>query len=386
MTFNGWAQILVFCLVVTGLARPLGGYMTRVFAGERTLLSPLLGPAERALYRLAGIEAGQEQHWLSYLGAIVLFHFAGFVILYAILRGQGVLPFNPAAQGAVEPGLAFNTAASFITNTNWQNYGGESTLSYLTQMLGLTHQNFLSAATGIAIRGGRDPRLFPRFRPHGRLVLGRRHPLYALRAAAHLHSLRPVPGLAGDPADARRLRGCDHAGGRQAADRARARGQPGGDQDARHQRRRLLQRQRRPPLREPDRPVELRADGLDLRDRGGAHQRLRPDGRIRAPGLGDLRCDGRAVPGRRLRALPGRGRRQPADPCARRRRRQLRGQGGCASAWPPRRSSPRSQPTPPAAPSTPCTTASPRSAAWCPSSTCSSARSSLAASAPGSTA
>ncbi len=151
MTFNGWAQILVFCLVVTALVRPLGGYMTRVFAGERTLLSPVLAPVERALYRLAGIEAGQEQSWLSYLGAIVLFHFAGFVFLYAVLRLQSVLPFNPAGQGAVEPGLAFNTAASFVTNTNWQNYGGESTLSYLTQMLGLTHQNFLSAATGIAI-------------------------------------------------------------------------------------------------------------------------------------------------------------------------------------------------------------------------------------------
>ena len=151
MTFNGWAQIVVFCFVVVLLTKPLGSYMTRVFTGERTLLSPILRPVERGLYALAGIDEKQEQHWLGYTFAIMLFHIGGFVILYALLRLQGLLPFNPAGQGAVEQGLAFNTAASFITNTNWQNYGGESTLSYLTQMLGLTHQNFLSAATGIAI-------------------------------------------------------------------------------------------------------------------------------------------------------------------------------------------------------------------------------------------
>ncbi|VVB48970.1 potassium translocating ATPase, subunit A [Beijerinckiaceae bacterium RH AL1] len=151
MTFNGWAQIVLFALVIIALTRPLGGYMTRVFTGERTFLSPVLRPIETAFYRLAGIDARQEQHWLGYMMAIVLFHIGGFVILYALLRLQDLLPFNPAGQSAVAPDLAFNTAASFITNTNWQNYGGESTLSYLSQMLGLTHQNFLSAATGIAI-------------------------------------------------------------------------------------------------------------------------------------------------------------------------------------------------------------------------------------------
>ena len=151
MTFLGWAQILIFSAVVIALTRPLGGYMTRVFSGERTVLSPLLRPIEHGLYRAAGIDERQEQHWLAYTSAIVLFHIGGFVILYALLRLQALLPFNPAGQSAVAPDLAFNTAASFVTNTNWQNYGGESTLSYLTQMLGLTHQNFLSAATGIAI-------------------------------------------------------------------------------------------------------------------------------------------------------------------------------------------------------------------------------------------
>ena len=121
MTFNGWAQIIVFCFVVILITKPLGGYMTRVFTGENTLLSPALRPLERAFYTLAGIDEKQEQHWLSYTAAIVLFHMGGFVILYSLLRLQGLLPFNPAGQGAVEQGLAFNTAASFITNTNWQN-------------------------------------------------------------------------------------------------------------------------------------------------------------------------------------------------------------------------------------------------------------------------
>jgi K+-transporting ATPase ATPase A chain len=151
MTFIGWAQIIVFCFAIVLLTKPLGGYMTKVFTGERNVLTPVLRPVERLFYRAAGIDERQEQHWLSYAGAVMLFHIGGFVILYALLRLQGMLPFNPAGQGPVEQGLAFNTASSFITNTNWQAYGGESTLSYLTQMLGLTHQNFLSAAAGIAL-------------------------------------------------------------------------------------------------------------------------------------------------------------------------------------------------------------------------------------------
>ena len=151
MTINGWIQVALYCAIVLALVRPLGGYMTRVFSGERTLFSPLFAPVERGLYRLSGIDARQEQTWLSYVGAVLVFHVLGFLILYAVLRLQAVLPYNPAEQGAMAPDLAFNTSASFITNTNWQNYGGESTLSYLSQMLGLTHQNFLSAATGIAV-------------------------------------------------------------------------------------------------------------------------------------------------------------------------------------------------------------------------------------------
>ncbi|CAM5186918.1 potassium-transporting ATPase subunit A [Bosea thiooxidans] len=151
MTLNGWIQILLFCGIIVALARPLGGYMTRVFAGERTLLSPVLHPVERLLYGAAGTHEKEEQHWTAYVAAMLLFNLAGFLALYALQRLQGILPFNPAGMGAVPADLAFNTAASFVANTNWQNYGGESTMSYLTQMAGLAVQNFVSAATGIAI-------------------------------------------------------------------------------------------------------------------------------------------------------------------------------------------------------------------------------------------
>src|SRR5262249_54092648 len=144
-------QILVFCAIVVALVPPLGWYMTRVFNGERTLLSPVLRPVEWALYRAGGIDEAREQHWLAYTIAMLFFHVGAFLILYALMRFQAVLPLNPAGQSAVAPDLSFNTAVSFITNTNWQNYGGESTMSYLVQMLGLTHQNFLSAATGIVL-------------------------------------------------------------------------------------------------------------------------------------------------------------------------------------------------------------------------------------------
>ncbi|ANN56956.1 potassium-transporting ATPase subunit KdpA [Mesorhizobium loti NZP2037] len=151
MTLNGWIQILVFCGIIVLLTKPLGFYMHRVFNGDRTLLSPIFGPLERGLYRICGTSEREEQHWTAYAVALLLFNLAGFLVLYGLQRLQGSLPYNPAGMGAVDPALAFNTAASFVTNTNWQNYGGESTMSYLLQMAGLTVQNFVSAATGIAI-------------------------------------------------------------------------------------------------------------------------------------------------------------------------------------------------------------------------------------------
>jgi K+-transporting ATPase ATPase A chain len=151
MTVIGWIQILLFCAIIVAITPVLGAYMTRVFSGQRTLLSPILWPVELTLYRAGGIEEKSEQGWLRYTVGMLLFNAGGFVILYALLRLQAVLPFNPAGQSAVAPDLSFNTAISFVTNTNWQNYGGETTMSYLVQMLALTQQNFLSAATGIVI-------------------------------------------------------------------------------------------------------------------------------------------------------------------------------------------------------------------------------------------
>jgi potassium-transporting ATPase potassium-binding subunit len=151
MTIIGWIQILLYCAIVVALVKPLGWYMTRVFNGERTFLSPVLQPVEAAIYWVGGVDKTREQHWLSYTVAMLFFHVGGFLILYVLMRTQALLPFNPAEQSAVAEDLSFNTAVSFITNTNWQNYGGESTMSYLVQMAGLTHQNFLSAATGIVL-------------------------------------------------------------------------------------------------------------------------------------------------------------------------------------------------------------------------------------------
>src|SRR5580692_1545112 len=151
MTVIGWVQILLFCVIIVAITPVLGAYMTRVFNGERTFLSYLFRPVELAIYRLAGVDERQEQHAVTYTVGMLLFHVGGFLMLYWLMRLQAALPFNPAGQTAVEEGLSFNTAISFITNTNWQNYGGESTMSYLVQMLGLTHQNYLSAATGIAL-------------------------------------------------------------------------------------------------------------------------------------------------------------------------------------------------------------------------------------------
>jgi K+-transporting ATPase ATPase A chain len=151
MTAIGWVQILLYCMIIVAITPVLGAYMTRVFSGERTFLTPVLRPIEVAIYQLAGVDERQEQHAVTYTVGMLLFHVGGFLILYLLMRLQAGLPFNPAGQSAVAEDLSFNTAISFITNTNWQNYAGENTMSYLVQMLGLTHQNYLSAATGIVL-------------------------------------------------------------------------------------------------------------------------------------------------------------------------------------------------------------------------------------------
>jgi potassium-transporting ATPase potassium-binding subunit len=151
MTFNGWLQIAIYAVLVILIAKPFGGYMTRVFNGERTPLRLVLRPIEAGIYKLCGVREDEEQHWVSYAVAMLAFSFAGFAIMYAIQRLQNVLPFNPQGQDAVSTDLAFNTSVSFVTNTNWQSYVPETTMSYLTQMSALTVHNFVSAATGIVL-------------------------------------------------------------------------------------------------------------------------------------------------------------------------------------------------------------------------------------------
>ncbi|HMW02639.1 MAG TPA: potassium-transporting ATPase subunit KdpA [Acidobacteriota bacterium] len=151
MTFNGWLQIGLFFLVIVALTKPVGLYLARVFSGEQTMLDPVFRPLERIMYRLTGVDEAEEMPWTTYALAMLVFSVVSMVLLYALQRLQGLLPLNPQQFAGVAPDLAFNTAASFTTNTNWQAYGGETTMSYLTQMAGLAYQNFASAAVGIVL-------------------------------------------------------------------------------------------------------------------------------------------------------------------------------------------------------------------------------------------
>ena len=151
MTVPGVVQILLFLAVLVALVKPLGGYMARVFEGNRMFLSPLLGPVERWIFRLAAVDLAEEQTWKQYTIAVLAFNALGFVVVYLLQRAQQWLPLNPQGFAAVSADSSFNTAISFASNTNWQGYGGETTLSYLTQMIGLGVQNFVSAACGMAV-------------------------------------------------------------------------------------------------------------------------------------------------------------------------------------------------------------------------------------------
>ncbi len=151
MTARDWLQLGLFIAVLFALTKPVGIYMDRVFDGEQTPLSRLLGPIERFIYKLLGVSPEQDQRWTEYAVQLLVFSAVGLVSTYAILRLQHLLPLNPAGEGVIPPHLAFNTAMSFTTNTNWQSYGGESTMSYFSQMVALTIHNFTSAAVGIAV-------------------------------------------------------------------------------------------------------------------------------------------------------------------------------------------------------------------------------------------
>jgi K+-transporting ATPase ATPase A chain len=151
MSANGYLQLAFYSVVLIALAKPLGAYMARIYEGQPAWLNQVGAPIERLIYRACGVDPAREMGWIQYAIALLIFNLLGGLAVYALQRLQGYLPFNPAAMGAVSPDSSFNTAISFMTNTNWQGYGGESTMSYLTQMAGLTVQNFLSAATGMAV-------------------------------------------------------------------------------------------------------------------------------------------------------------------------------------------------------------------------------------------
>lgn len=151
MTLNGFLQLGIYFLVLLALTKPLGVYMTKVFSGERIFLGRIFGPLERLIYRICRIDEHEEQHWTTYTAAMLMFSLAGLLVLYGLQRLQYYLPLNPQGFPGVVPDLAFNTASSFTTNTNWQAYSGESTMSYFVQMAGLAFHNFVSAATGIAL-------------------------------------------------------------------------------------------------------------------------------------------------------------------------------------------------------------------------------------------
>ena len=152
MTINGWMQIFAFLALILAITKPLGAFMARVFSGERTFFDPVARPIERLLYRATGVDEKHEMRWTEYAVAMLLFSGVSMLLLYLLERAQQVLPWlNPQKFAGVPPALAFNTAASFTTNTNWQNYSGESTMSYLTQMAGLAYHNFASAAVGMAL-------------------------------------------------------------------------------------------------------------------------------------------------------------------------------------------------------------------------------------------
>ena len=269
MTANGWTQILFFFAAILAVTVPLGAYMYRVMEGESHFLRRPLGWLERLVYRVSGA-SGSEQSWSVYTLGMLAFSAVTMLVTYAIQRLQHLLPFNPQKLGPVEALSSFNTAASFTTNTNWQGYVGETTMSYFSQMAGLAWHNFISAAAGIAIAIALARGITRRGDGKGPGTIGN---FWVDLTRATVYILLPICArvragvrLAGDDPEPLSLPGGADPRGRQADDRARAGGLAGGDQAARDERRRLLQRQRLPPLREPEPAHELLLDVPDLRD------------------------------------------------------------------------------------------------------------------------
>ena len=204
MTAQGSLQLLSTSRCSSLAAKPLGLFMTAVYEGRRTWLTPVLGRSERGIYRVAGVDERSESDWQRYAVGVLVINFIGFVVVYLLQRLQGVLPLNPQGFAAVSPDSSFNTAVSFATNTNWQGYVGEATMSYLTQMLGLAVQNFVSAATGMAVLVALIRGFVRReTRPH-RQLLCRSHAQHALHLAAAVARARRRADVARRRAELRR--------------------------------------------------------------------------------------------------------------------------------------------------------------------------------------
>jgi hypothetical protein len=358
MTSQAWIQLVVYMALLAGLGWPLGKWMAAVAEGRfPRWMSPFV-KIENALYRLAGVDPASSTGWKTYAIALIVFNVIGLVVVYALQRLQAFLPLNPQAMAAVSPDSSFNTAVSFITNTNWQGYGGESTMSYLTQTLALAVQMFLSAATGMAvvialIRGfvARGPGKVKGGGGVGNFWVDMtRMTLYVLLPLSVVFAVfltsqgviqnfdaykdattlevnayqNPKNGPDGQPL--KDAKGNPVTGGRQGDDAVAADG-PGRladrDQAARHQRRRLLQRELRASLRESDAARELPRAARDPADPGRAVLHVRRDGQGQAPGPGRVRGDDRHLPrgglhdhaarAGRQSALRGAGRRPGAE-------------------------------------------------------------------------
>ena len=288
---QGWVQIVLFLVILTALVPLLGAYIARVFQGERVFLSPVFGPIERFTYRVLRVRPDAEQDWKAYARSTIVFSLLSWLMLYLILRTQSIQPFNPESFHSAPWNLSFNTTSSFVTNTNWQYYGGETTLTYFAQMAGLAVQNFVSAAVGIAVLAAVIRGFAARSALRARQLLGRPGPDLVLHPAADLLRRGAGPRLPGRDPDPRRLPGHPHDRRRHPDDGARARRLAGGDQGARHQRRRLLQRQQLLPVRELERFDQPPRAAVDPGDPGRPHLHLRANGRQPAPGLG--RCTSR---------------------------------------------------------------------------------------------
>ena len=299
MTLIGWIQILLYCAIVVALVKPLGWYMTRVFNGERTFLSPVLRPVEAR-----AVLGGRRRREA---GAALADLHGRHAVLPCRRISHPLFPAAPAGRAAVQPGRHVGgRARSLLQHGDQLHHQHQLAELRRRKHAVLPRADARPDAPEFPVGGDRhracrraDPRLCARVGQGDRQFLGRYHALHALRPAADLHRLRAFPRLAGHAADARRLCRRDDAGRRQADDRRRPGRLAGRHQDAWHQWRRLLQRQCVASVREPDGAVELRADDLDLRAWSGPHQRLRPHGRQPAPGLGHSRRHGRAVHRRR---------------------------------------------------------------------------------------